>query len=159
MSDSALLDGLTAETIDGEYLYFAVAVAVAVAIPIDPSVAAALEAHFAIAGAAVASQASGRHYLNFAERPTDPASFYGEETYARLRRVRARVDPLELSAATTRSPRPRPLRRSAPGVTVAPSRRPSAPNHWLPPSAGGGADGTHRRDRRRDLPDLHDHAK
>ena len=128
VSDSALLDGLTAETIDalvdatgpasgsplllvelrhlggalgryaggalsrvdGEYLYFAVG------IPIDPSVAAALEAHFAIAGAAVASQASGRHYLNFAERPTDPASFYGEETYARLRRVRARVDPLEL---------------------------------------------------------------
>ena len=128
ISDSAMLDGLTAETIDalvdatgpgsgspllmaelrhlggalgryaggalsrfdGEYLYFALG------IPMDHAVTAALEAQFALAGAAVASQASGRQYLNFAERPTDPAAFYGEETYARLRRVKAQVDPLEL---------------------------------------------------------------
>jgi len=128
VSDSALLDGLTAETIDalvdatgpasgsplllvelrhlggalgryaggalsrvdGEYLYFAAG------IPMDPAVVAALEAHFAIAGAAVAPQASGGHYLNFAERPTDPVAFYGEEAYARLRRVKAQVDPIEL---------------------------------------------------------------
>ena len=128
ISDSALLDGLTAETIDalvdatgpgsgsplllvelrhiggalgrhaggalsrfhGEYLYFAAG------IPMDPAVVAALEAHFAIVGAAIAPQASGGQYLNFAERPTDPTAFYGEETYARLRRIKAQVDPTEL---------------------------------------------------------------
>ena len=131
MSDSAMLDGLTAETIDalvdaagaggngvisplllvelrhlggalgryaggalgrfdGAYLYFAAG------IPMDPAVVAALEAHFAIAAAAIASQVSGRQYLNFAERPTDPVAFYGEQTYDRLRRVKAQVDPLEL---------------------------------------------------------------
>ncbi len=128
ISGSALLDGLTAETIDalvdtagpgsgsplllielrhlggalgrhaggalsrfdGEYLYFAAG------IPMDPAAVAALEAHFALVGAVLAPHASGGQYLNFAERPTDPAAFYGEETYARLCRVKARVDPLEL---------------------------------------------------------------
>jgi FAD/FMN-containing dehydrogenase len=128
MSDSAMLDGLTAETIDalidsagpesgspllmvelrhlggalgryaggalgrfdGEYLYFAAG------IPMDPAVVAALEAHFAIVGSALAPQSSGRHYLNFAERKVDPVAFYGEETYARLRAVKAELDPLEL---------------------------------------------------------------
>jgi FAD/FMN-containing dehydrogenase len=128
MSDSALLDGLTAETIDalvdvtgpdsgspllmvelrhiggalgrhaggalgrfdGEYLYFAGG------IPMDAAVVAALEAHFAVVAAALAPQASGGQYLNFADRPTDPAAFYGEANYARLRRIKAEVDPLEL---------------------------------------------------------------
>jgi FAD/FMN-containing dehydrogenase len=128
MSDSMMLDGLTAETIDalvdvtgpdsgsslllvelrhlggalgryaggalsrfdGEYLYFAAG------IPMGPAVAAALEANFATVAGALAPQSSGKHYLNFAERPTDPAAFYGEQTYARLRRVKAEVDPLEL---------------------------------------------------------------
>jgi FAD/FMN-containing dehydrogenase len=75
---------------DGEYLYFAGG------IPMDPAVVAALEAHFAIVGAALAPYSSGRQYLNFAERATDPVAFYGEETLARLRRVKAEVDPLEL---------------------------------------------------------------
>src|SRR5918995_1001591 len=75
---------------DGEYLYFAAG------IPMDPAVVAALEAHFAIVGSALAPQSSGRHYLNFAERKVDPVAFYGEETYARLRRVKAEADPLEI---------------------------------------------------------------
>jgi FAD/FMN-containing dehydrogenase len=75
---------------EGEYLYFAAG------IPMDPAVVAALEAHFAIVGSALAPQSSGRQYLNFAERPQDPVAFYGEETYARLREVKADVDPLEL---------------------------------------------------------------
>jgi hypothetical protein len=62
----------------------------------DPAVVAALEAHFAIVGSALAPRASGRQYLNFAERPLDPVAFYGEETYARLRQVKADVDPLEI---------------------------------------------------------------
>ncbi|MFN8223132.1 MAG: BBE domain-containing protein [Gaiellales bacterium] len=35
-------------------------------------------------------------YLNFEEESVDPASFYGRETYARLREVKALVDPDEL---------------------------------------------------------------
>ncbi len=62
----------------------------------DPSVVAALEAQFAIVADALAPQSSGREYMNFAERPTDPVAFYGEETYGRLRRVKAEVDPLDL---------------------------------------------------------------
>ena len=47
-------------------------------------------------GSAFAPYGSGRHYLNFAERATDPAAFYGEEAYARLRRVKTVVDPGDL---------------------------------------------------------------
>jgi hypothetical protein len=75
---------------DGEYLYFAAG------IPMDPAVVAALEAHFAIVGSLLAPESSGRHYLNFAERKVDPVAFYGEAAYARLREIKAQVDPLEL---------------------------------------------------------------
>jgi hypothetical protein len=36
---------------------------------------------------------TGREYLNFAERPTDPARFYTPEAYRRLREVKAAYDP------------------------------------------------------------------
>jgi FAD/FMN-containing dehydrogenase len=75
---------------EGEYLYFAAG------IPFDGPTAAALEGHFALVGAALSPYTSGRQYLNFAERPHDPAAFYGTETYERLRRVKADVDPLEI---------------------------------------------------------------
>ncbi|HET8949374.1 MAG TPA: FAD-binding oxidoreductase [Solirubrobacteraceae bacterium] len=75
---------------DGEYLYFAAG------IPMDPAVVAGLEAQFAIVGSVLASQSSGNHYLNFAERPVEPVAFYGEQTYARLRKIKAEVDPLEI---------------------------------------------------------------
>jgi FAD/FMN-containing dehydrogenase len=83
---------------DGEYLYFAAGV------PMDPAVVAALEAHFALVGAALAPHKQGRHYLNFAERATDPVAFYGEERYARLRRIKAEVDPLEIFRANHEIP-------------------------------------------------------
>ena len=38
-------------------------------------------------------------YLNFEEEAADPASFYGDETYRRLRLVKAAVDPDELFLA------------------------------------------------------------
>src|SRR4051812_28169839 len=76
--------------VDGEYQYFAAGV------PVDPAVVAALEAHFALVGAAIAPHKQGREYLNFTERATDPVAFYGEERYARLRRIKADVDPLEI---------------------------------------------------------------
>ena len=75
---------------DGEYLSFAAG------IPMDPAIVAAIEAQLAIVGSALAPESSGRHYLNFAERAVDPAAFYGEEAYARLREIKAEVDPLEI---------------------------------------------------------------
>ena len=75
---------------DGEYLYFSGGMAA------DPGYIAALEAQMALVGAAIAPYTSGKHYSNFAERAVDPVSFYGEETYARLRAIKAEVDPLEL---------------------------------------------------------------
>ena len=71
----------------GEYLMFAGGV------PMDPMTVPALEATLALTRAAFAPYGSGAAYLNFAERPTDPVAFYGEETYARLRAVKAAVDP------------------------------------------------------------------
>jgi FAD/FMN-containing dehydrogenase len=75
---------------EGEYLYFSGGLAA------DPGYVAAVEAQMALIGAAIAPYTSDTHYLNFAERAVDPVSFYGEETYARLRAVKAEVDPLEL---------------------------------------------------------------
>jgi len=75
---------------DGQYLYFAVGT------PVNPAVVAALEAQFALVGAAIAPHEQGRKALNFAERATDPVAFYGEERYAELRRIKAEVDPLEI---------------------------------------------------------------
>jgi FAD/FMN-containing dehydrogenase len=75
---------------DGEYLYFSGGMAV------DPGYVAAMQAQMALIGAALEPYSSGRHYSNFAERAVDPVAFYGEETYARLREVKAEVDPLEL---------------------------------------------------------------
>jgi FAD/FMN-containing dehydrogenase len=42
---------------------------------------------------ALAPVDSGREYLNFTQHETDPARFYTRETYARLRAVKAAVDP------------------------------------------------------------------
>ena len=47
---------------------------------------------------------TGRQYLNFTEEQTDPATFYREDAYRRLRAVKAEVDPRASSGRTTRSP-------------------------------------------------------
>jgi FAD/FMN-containing dehydrogenase len=75
---------------EGEYLYFAGGLAA------DPAYIALVQAQMALVAAAIEPYTSGRHYLNFAERAVDPAAFYGEETYTRLRTIKAEVDPLEL---------------------------------------------------------------
>jgi hypothetical protein len=50
--------------------------------------------------AATAAYETGALYPNFTERPADAASFYTEADYARLQRIRARVDPHELMVAS-----------------------------------------------------------
>ena len=42
---------------------------------------------------ALAPWETGSAYLNFVEEPADPAKFYSADAYARLRRVKAEVDP------------------------------------------------------------------
>jgi FAD/FMN-containing dehydrogenase len=41
----------------------------------------------------MAPWANGRQYLNFAETAVDPAVGFDSDAYARLRRLRARMDP------------------------------------------------------------------
>jgi FAD/FMN-containing dehydrogenase len=50
-------------------------------------------------GEAFAPYANGREYLNFIERPTDPARFYTPAAYRRLRKVKGQYDPQHLFRA------------------------------------------------------------
>ena len=71
---------------DGQYLAFAAGLAI-------PELRHLLDPQFARLGEILAPHGAGREYLNFAENPTDPAAFYGADTYARLRAVKTAVDP------------------------------------------------------------------
>jgi hypothetical protein len=59
----------------------------------DPDGKAAVEAHLARIGEATARYAAERRYFNFVEADVDASTFFDSETLARLRRVRATVDP------------------------------------------------------------------
>ena len=72
---------------DGEYMMFGVG------IPVTPDIAAAIHVGLAMIADALAPWDIGSAYLNFVEEPVDPAQFYSAEAYARLRRVKADVDP------------------------------------------------------------------
>ena len=58
----------------------------------DPSSAATALGHAGDVCAAMAPWATGGAYLNFSERPTDPARGYGPGVHESLRAIRARVD-------------------------------------------------------------------
>ena len=58
-----------------------------------PEVGAAVHAHLPKVIGAMAKWDAGTAYLNFVEDTVDPAKFYSAEDYARLRRVKAEVDP------------------------------------------------------------------
>jgi FAD/FMN-containing dehydrogenase len=74
-------------SLDGDYLYFTAGLAA------SPEMAEAVEAAGEAALAALAGYGTGSAYLNFVERPTDTSTFYAEDDYARLRGLRAVVDP------------------------------------------------------------------
>ena len=71
----------------GEYM------TLGVGIPMTPEIAAAVHAGLATLADALAPWETGSAYLNFVDEPTDPAQFYSADAYARLRRVKAEVDP------------------------------------------------------------------
>jgi FAD/FMN-containing dehydrogenase len=71
----------------GSYLMFAAGLAA------DAGMAYGVETALVPLMDALAPYGSGAEYLNFAERKTDPRAFYGELNYARLKRIKAQVDP------------------------------------------------------------------
>jgi FAD/FMN-containing dehydrogenase len=73
--------------IDAPFLELAVGMAM------DADGAAAVAAACGRVADALAPYDAGARYLNFLEEPTDPTTFYDDETVARLRAVKARVDP------------------------------------------------------------------
>jgi hypothetical protein len=74
-------------TFDAEFLTFAVGMV------LNDEMYAANRAQIEKIETAFAPYDSGREYLNFAERPTDPARFYTPGAYRRLREVKGQYDP------------------------------------------------------------------
>jgi FAD binding domain/Berberine and berberine like len=81
-------------SLPGQYAMYAVGALMA------PSMAGPIRVYQARAKAALAAGTSRRQYPNFADRPADPAAFYGEEVHARLMRVKAQLDPDDLFRGT-----------------------------------------------------------
>jgi FAD/FMN-containing dehydrogenase len=75
------------DTLRGGFALFAVGV------PMTPELGAAIHAHLPRVIAAMEPWQANSAYLNFTEETLDPALFYSAEAYARLRRVKAEVDP------------------------------------------------------------------
>jgi len=73
--------------VDGEHVVSAVGVVMA------PDVAPAVTEALDTVVAAMEPWATGAEYLNFADRPGDASKGFDQETYARLREVKAAVDP------------------------------------------------------------------
>jgi FAD/FMN-containing dehydrogenase len=68
-------------------------VAFMVAVAATPEMTAAGAASIAAMTDALAPWANGRSYLNFVEGPADAGTAFDEDAYARLRQIRAEVDP------------------------------------------------------------------
>lgn len=75
------------DRIDGAVMFYAVGIAM------GPDAVEPMRAAVATAKAALAPWGRGRGTLNFADAPADAATFFAPEAYARLRAIRARVDP------------------------------------------------------------------
>lgn len=73
--------------LDGSYLVFGGGLAA------DDASRRAVHAQVERLRQALAPYDTGRRYLNFAERRTDPAHFYAPDAYLRLRVVKAATDP------------------------------------------------------------------
>ena len=73
--------------LDGAYVQFGVGLVMA------PEMGAPVAAALAAFEDSLAGYTTGMSYPNFSERPTDAAAFFTPEAYARLRALRAAVDP------------------------------------------------------------------
>ena len=61
--------------------------------------ATAVRAQVELVKAAMAPWTARQMYLNLAETPRDPSTFWSEKSYERLRRIKAEVDPTNLIRA------------------------------------------------------------
>ena len=84
-------------TLGGEAVLFSLGV------PMDEDSAATIAAALAALHAATAPYAAG-DYPNFVEEPADVRGFFDEETWARLRRVKAQYDPRDMFRANHHVP-------------------------------------------------------
>ena len=80
-------------TFDASFLTFGVGMV------LDEQMHRANREQLEVLAEALAPYDTGRQYLNFTERPTDPARFYAPYAYRRLRAVKAQVDPDNLFRA------------------------------------------------------------
>jgi FAD/FMN-containing dehydrogenase len=70
-----------------------------VGMAMTPEMVAGIEAYRPVLRQAMAPYAAGRAYINFLDEAGDASRVFGEETYARLRGVKAQHDPSELFRA------------------------------------------------------------
>lgn len=87
-------------TIEQPFILFAFGLAA------DPNMKAAVEQQVERLIERLAPWDSGRRYLNFAESHVDPRLLFPEESYDRLREIRARYDPREIFVANHSIPPP-----------------------------------------------------
>lgn len=80
-------------TFDADFITFGVGMVM------DPASYEAGRAAIEAMEEALGPYENGREYLNFAERPTDPARFYTPAAYRRLREVKGQYDPQSLIRA------------------------------------------------------------
>jgi hypothetical protein len=73
--------------LDGAYILFGVGLVM------GPETAAPVAAALEAFEGSLAGYATASSYPNFSEQPTDTAAFYSPDAYARLRALRAAVDP------------------------------------------------------------------
>lgn len=76
--------------LDGAFAMFGVGMA------INEQIATAVDTHLALVTDALAPWDTGNRYLNFVDRPDDPARFFEARTYQRLRDIKATYDPSDL---------------------------------------------------------------
>jgi FAD/FMN-containing dehydrogenase len=84
------------DKVEGQFVFFGAAIAA------TPEMGAQGHADAGRAVQALAPWANGRQYLNFAENPTDASSGYDAESWTRLQRLRASLDPEGLMVANHR---------------------------------------------------------
>jgi len=84
--------------IDGQFVFFAVGIAA------TPEMAATSQADAARAAKAVAPWQNCKHYLNLAEHAVDASKGYDAESWARLRALRAELDPSGLMVSNHKIP-------------------------------------------------------
>jgi FAD/FMN-containing dehydrogenase len=100
-------------SLDGEYLMFAVGIAM------GPEVVERIERDIAQLQRALARWDAGRTYLNFAEHARSGRALFGDDGYARLRRLKTEIDPDNVFHANHQiEPADRRARRATPARAI-----------------------------------------